>query len=60
MVARITAMVQGRHQPRAELVALIDANGWVASISSFEVVLSSHRRRMLEENCCMTSLASVS
>ena len=30
----VTAMIQGRPQPRAELVALIDANGRVGSIAS--------------------------
>ena len=33
----ITAMVQGRPQPRADLVALLDANGRVGSISSLAV-----------------------
>ena len=33
----ITAMVQGRPQPRADLVALLDADGWVSSISSLAV-----------------------
>ena len=45
----ITAMIQGRPQPRAELVALIDANGRVGSIAS----------QAAGENCCMTSWASV-
>ena len=33
----ITAMAQGRPQPRADLVALLDANGRVGSISSVAV-----------------------
>ena len=34
---KITALVQGRPKPRAELVASLDANGRVGSISSFAV-----------------------
>ena len=44
----ITPMVRGRHQSRAELLALADATCRVGSISSLEVGLSSHRRRMLD------------
>ena len=45
----VTAMIQRRPQPRAELVALIDASGRVGSLHLRRLGPSSRKRRMLGE-----------